>query len=54
MEPYEREIEREELAQRIRAASLKTCAETERAAADFDAANADGLWMGRDTQAPAL
>lgn len=40
---YERQVEREELARRIREASLKTRPEAERAADDFDAANADGL-----------
>lgn len=40
---YERQVEREELARRIREASLKTRAEAERASSDFDAANADGL-----------
>jgi predicted transcriptional regulator len=40
---YERRIEREELARRIREASLKTRAEAKRASSDFDAANADGL-----------
>ena len=40
---YERQVEREDLARRIREASLKTRSEAERASADFDAANADGL-----------
>ena len=40
---YERQIEREELARRIREASLKTCDEAQQAATDWDDANADGL-----------
>lgn len=40
---YERRLEREELGHRIREASLKTRNEVRRAAADLNAANADGL-----------
>jgi predicted transcriptional regulator len=40
---YERQVEREELARRIREASLKTREEALRTAADWDNANADGL-----------
>ncbi|MDT8320273.1 MAG: ribbon-helix-helix protein, CopG family [Xanthomonadales bacterium] len=40
---YERQVAREELARRIREASLKTRSDTKRVSADFDAANADGL-----------
>jgi predicted transcriptional regulator len=40
---YERQIEREELARRIREASLATRAQAEEAALDFDSADADGL-----------
>jgi predicted transcriptional regulator len=40
---YERQVEREELARRIREASLKTREEALRTAADWDDANADGL-----------
>ena len=40
---YERQIEREELARRIREASLKTREEAERTCADWDDTIADGL-----------
>ncbi|RPH95289.1 MAG: ribbon-helix-helix protein, CopG family [Lysobacterales bacterium] len=40
---YERQVEREELARRIREASLKTREEALRTATDWDDANADGL-----------
>ena len=40
---YERQIEREELARRIREASLKTREEAERTCADWDETVADGL-----------
>lgn len=40
---YERQVEREELARRIREASLKTREEARQTAADWDDANADGL-----------
>lgn len=40
---YERQVEREELARRIREVSLKTREEALRTASDWDDANADGL-----------
>lgn len=40
---YERKVEREALARRIRDASLRTREETLRTATDWDDANADGL-----------
>jgi predicted transcriptional regulator len=40
---YKKHLEREALRQRIRDASLKTRAQAKQAAADLDAANADGL-----------
>jgi predicted transcriptional regulator len=40
---YERRVEREELARRIREASLKTRDEAERTVRDLEAADADGL-----------
>ena len=40
---YERQIERKELARRIREASLKTREEAERTAREFEAADADGI-----------
>ena len=40
---YERQIEREELARRIREASLKTREEAERTGREFEAADADGI-----------
>ena len=40
---YERQVEREELARRIREASLKTRDEAERTVRDLEAADADGL-----------
>jgi len=40
---YERQIERVELARRIREASLKTREEAERTAREFEAADADGI-----------
>jgi predicted transcriptional regulator len=40
---FERAVEREEWAERIREASLKTRAESIRTCMDFNAANADGL-----------
>jgi predicted transcriptional regulator len=40
---HERQIEREELARRIREASLATRAQAEEASLDFDSADADGL-----------
>ena len=40
---YERQVEREELARRIREASLKTREEALRTSNDWDDANADGL-----------
>ena len=40
---YERQIEREELARRIREASLKTRQEARRTSSDWADANADGL-----------
>jgi predicted transcriptional regulator len=40
---YERQVEREELARRIREASLKTREEARRTASDWVDANADGL-----------
>jgi len=40
---YERQIEREELARRIREASLKTREEALRTASDWDDASADAL-----------
>lgn len=43
MEPHEDKIEREDLARRIREASIRTRAEAEQVSTDYDAANADGL-----------
>ena len=40
---YERQVEREELARRIREASLKTREEAVRTAKAFEAADADGI-----------
>ena len=40
---YERQVEREELARRIREVSLKTRDEAERTCADWDGTIADGL-----------
>jgi predicted transcriptional regulator len=40
---YERQIEREELARRIREASLRTREEAERTARELEAADADGI-----------
>jgi predicted transcriptional regulator len=40
---YARQVEREELARRIREASLKTREEALRTSVDWDDANADGL-----------
>ena len=40
---YERQVEREELARRIREASLRTREEALRTSTDWDDANADGL-----------
>ena len=40
---YQRQLEREELRQRLREASLKTRAQAAQAADDFEAASADGL-----------
>jgi predicted transcriptional regulator len=40
---YERHVEREELARRIREASLKTRDEAERTVRDLEAADADGI-----------
>jgi predicted transcriptional regulator len=40
---YERQVEREELARRIREASLKTREEARRTSSDWADANADGL-----------
>lgn len=40
---YERQVEREELARRVREASLKTREEALHTATDWDDANADGL-----------
>jgi predicted transcriptional regulator len=40
---YERQIEREELARRVREASLKTREEARRTSSDWADANADGL-----------
>jgi predicted transcriptional regulator len=40
---YERQVEREELARRIREASLKTREEALRTSTDWDDTNADGL-----------
>lgn len=40
---YERQVEREELARKIREASLRTRDEAKRTAAELEAANADGL-----------
>jgi len=40
---YERQVEREELARRVRDASLKVRGESAQASQDFEASNADGL-----------
>ena len=40
---YKKQLEREALGRRIRSASLKTRVQAGQAAADLDAANADGL-----------